>query len=300
MSGSEQPEHAGLFTEYRPLLFTIAYEMLGSAVDADDVLQDSYLRWATVDLDVIDNPRGYLARIVTRQSLNALRASSRRREEYIGTWLPEPILVDEKEPLDDVVLAESLSTAMLVVLETLSPNERAVFVLHEVFGFSHDEIASIVDRSPVAVRQTLHRARLHVEARRPQFAPVDPKLAAAVVHRFFAAAARGDIDELLDVLRPDAVWTADGGGKASAARRPVYGAEAVGRLVIGLLRYGERHHGSTAPTLLNGLPAVVLSLDGEMAGVLVFEIVDSRIGNIFAVRNPDKLGSVGRPRRVER
>ena len=154
------------FTELRPLLFTVAYEILGSATEADDVLQESYLRWAEVDPATVDNVRAYLAQIVTRQSLNALRAQSRRREEYVGPWLPEPILIDAADPVDDVVLAESVSTAMLIVLESLTPDERAVFVLREVFAFGYDEIAGIVGKSAATVRQIAHRARGHVHARR--------------------------------------------------------------------------------------------------------------------------------------
>ncbi|WP_019697249.1 sigma-70 family RNA polymerase sigma factor, partial [Mycobacterium avium] len=159
-------EHADRFTLLRPLLFTIAYEMLGSATEADDVLQDSYLRWSTVDLATVRDTKSYLAQLVTRQALNALRAGARRREEYVGPWLPEPLLLDEQDPSTDVVLAESISMAMLVLLETLSPDERAVFVLREVFGFDYDEIAEAVGKPASTVRQVAHRAREHVRARR--------------------------------------------------------------------------------------------------------------------------------------
>lgn len=159
-------EHADRFTLLRPLLFTIAYEMLGSATEADDVLQDSYLRWSTVDLATVRDTKSYLAQLVTRQALNALRAGARRREEYVGPWLPEPLLLDEQDPSTDVVLAESISMAMLVLLETLSPDERAVFVLREVFGFDYDEIAEAVGKPAPTVRQVAHRAREHVRARR--------------------------------------------------------------------------------------------------------------------------------------
>ncbi|MBV9515786.1 MAG: sigma-70 family RNA polymerase sigma factor, partial [Mycobacteriaceae bacterium] len=169
-------EHAERFTHLRPLLFTIVYEILGSASESDDVLQDSYLRWAQVDLSAIRDTKSYLAQLVTRHALNALRAGARRREDYVGPWLPEPLLLDEADPAADVVLAESVSMAMLVVLETLSPDERAVFVLREVFAFDYDEIGSAVGKSASAARQIAHRAREHVRARRKRFEPVDPQL----------------------------------------------------------------------------------------------------------------------------
>ena len=166
-------EHAERFTHLRPLLFTIVYEILGSATESDDVLQDSYLRWAEVDLATVRDTKSYLAQLVTRQALNALRAGARRREDYIGPWLPEPLLLDDRDASADVVLAESVSMAMLVLLETLTPDERAVFVLREVFGFDYDEIAGAVGKSAATVRQMAHRAREHVQSRRKRFEPVD-------------------------------------------------------------------------------------------------------------------------------
>ena len=179
-------EHAERFTVLRPLLFTIAYEMLGSATEADDVLQDSYLRWAAVDLSTVRDTKSYLAQLVTRQALNALRADARRREEYVGPWLPEPLLLDEQDPSADVVLAESISMAMLVLLETLSPDERAVFVLREVFGFDYGEIAEAVGKPAPTVRQVAHRAREHVRARRKRFDAVDPERNAQITAQFLA------------------------------------------------------------------------------------------------------------------
>lgn len=231
-------EHAERFTRLRPLLFTIAYEILGAATEAEDVLQDGYLRWAEVDLDTVEDTKAYLARLVTRQALNALRAQSRRREEYVGPWLPEPVLVDAGDASSDVVLAESVSMAMMVVLETLSPDERAVFVLREVFGFDHGEIAEAIGKSPAAVRQISHRAREHVQARRRRFEPVDPATSLEITAQFFATAATGDVNGLIGMLAPDVVWTADSDGKVSAARRPVSGADSVARLIVGLIRLG--------------------------------------------------------------
>lgn len=194
-------DHAERFTALRPLLFTIAYEILGSATESDDVLQESYLRWAQVQLATVIDTKAYLAQLVTRQALNELRAQSRRKETYVGPWLPEPLLTDA-DPSADVLLAESVSMAMLVVLETLSPDERAVFVLREVFGFDHDEIAATIGKSTAAVRQMAHRAREHVQSRRKRFEPVDPQFSAELTTRFFTAAATGDLDGLMAMLAP--------------------------------------------------------------------------------------------------
>lgn len=299
MTATPGDEHAERFTLLRPLLFTIAYEILGSATESDDVLQDSYLRWAKVDLDSVNDTKAYLAQLVTRQSLNALRAQSRRREEYVGPWLPEPLLLDTTDASADVVLAESVSMAMLVVLETLSPDERAVFVLHEVFGFSHDEIASTIGKSPVAVRQIAHRAREHVQSRRKRFEPVDPKLSMALTARFFTAASTGDVDALLEMLSPDVVWTADSDGKVSAARRPVAGAERVAKLLVGLVRMAGES-GRVEPAMYNNAPALKLYLGDSFEGVITVEIADGRISHFYAMRNPDKLAGVDIPRTITR
>ncbi|NEW28915.1 RNA polymerase sigma-70 factor [Nocardia cyriacigeorgica] len=294
-------EHAERFTLLRPLLFTIAYEVLGSAIEADDVLQDSYLRWADVDLATVRDTKSYLARLVTRQSLNALRASVRRREDYVGPWLPEPVLLDENDAAADVVLAESVSMAMLVILETLTPDERVVFVLREVFGFSHHDIASAVGKSVPTVRQAVHRARKHVQARRRRFEPADTATAARITQQFMAAAMTGDMDGLLALLAKDATLIADGGGKAAAARHPVVGGQTVAARLVNLF-----HRGRALPSLrietahCNGAPALVAYRGDRLEGVFLFEITDDEITNIYAIRNPDKLLSVTVPRRLSR
>ncbi len=298
MTGRAGEVHAEKFTALRPLLFTIAYEILGSATESDDVLQESYLRWAKVDLSTVADTKAYLAQLVTRQSLNSLRAQSRRREEYIGPWLPDPLLT-EQDASADVVLAESVTMAMLVVLETLSPEERAVFVLREVFGFPYEEIASTIGKSTVAARQMAHRAREHVHARRKRFEPVDPDLSAELTSRFFAAAATGDLKELMAMLAPDVVWTADSDGKASAARRPVSGADRVARLIGGLVRLGGVE-GRVEPAIYNSAPAFVLYTGERLEGVVSLEVVDGMITNFYAMRNPEKLASVTVPRQIGR
>ena len=261
-------EHAERFTHLRPLLFTIVYEILGSATESDDVLQDSYLRWAEVDLTTVRDTKSYLAQLVTRQALNALRAGARRREDYIGPWLPEPLLLDDRDASADVVLAESVSMAMLVLLETLTPDERAVFVLREVFGFDYDEIAGAVGKSVATVRQVAHRAREHVQARRKRFEPVDAATTTQITEQFMTAATTGDMEGLLSMLAPDATWTADSGGKATAARRPIIGAKKVANVIIGLFRFGAacRTSGSSRSNC-NNAPAMVVYSGDRLEGV---------------------------------
>jgi RNA polymerase sigma-70 factor (ECF subfamily) len=286
----------------RPLLFTIVYEILGSATESDDVLQDSYLRWAEVDLATVRDTKSYLAQLVTRQALNALRAGARRREDYIGPWLPEPLLLDESDPSADVVLAESVSMAMLVLLETLSPDERAVFVLREVFGFDYDEIAGAVGKSVANVRQVAHRAREHVQARRKRFEPADSARTAELTEQFMTAASTGDVDGLLTLLAPNATWTADSGGKASAARRPIVGASKVAHILVGLFRIAaERMPDVRFETAVyNSAPAVIIYNGDQLEGVFLLEVTDGLISHFYAMRNPDKLVGVAVPREISR
>jgi RNA polymerase sigma-70 factor (TIGR02957 family) len=280
------------FVAHRSLLFTVAYEMLGSAADAEDVVQETWLRWAELGAaaraDVRD-PRAYLVRIVTRQALNRLRTLARRREEYVGEWLPEPLLTSP-DVAEDVELAESVSFAMLTVLETLGPTERAVFVLREVFQTPYDEIAEAVGKTPAAVRQIAHRAAEHVAARRPRV-QVSRAEQEAVMARFLAAVRGGDLQGLLDVLAPDVVAVADGGGVVAAARRPIEGADRVAALLGSLAKLAGDFEAT--PMWLNGGPAVRLDLDGELNTVASLVIEDGRITRIYAVRNPQKLARLG-------
>lgn len=276
------------FVEHRNLLFTVAYEMLGSAADAEDVLQESWLRWAAVDRDTVQEPRAYLVRIVTRQALNHLRTVSRRREDYVGEWLPEPLLTSP-DVAEDVELAENLSIAMLTVLETLGPAERAVFVLREVFDVPYDEIADAVGKTPAAVRQIAHRAKDHVAARRPRVRVV-PAEHEEAVQRLVAALNTGDLQGLMDVLAPDVVSVADGGGKVrGAARRPIVGAERLARYLIGGM---SKVDGTlvASPSWVNGQPGIRVELDGELAGVVSLTVEEGRITRIYSIANPDKLG----------
>jgi RNA polymerase sigma-70 factor (ECF subfamily) len=283
------------FTEHRGLLFTVAYELLGATADAEDVLQESWLRWSQVDRAEVRDPRAYLVRIVTRQALNRLRTLQRQRETYVGTWLPEPLLT-APDVLDDVELADSVSFAMLVVLETLTPLERAVFVLREVFGFGYDDIAAATDRTPEAVRQLASRARNHVRARRPRVGP--PQQAKELMSRFFEAAAGGELQPLLDLLAPDVVLLADGGGVKRAALRPISGADKVARFLWAVTPRDAEV--GVEWGVVNGAPAMLLSLDGELDSVVTVVVADDRISEIYYVRNPEKLREVHQQREVRR
>jgi RNA polymerase sigma-70 factor (ECF subfamily) len=274
---------------HRSLLFTVAYEMLGSAADAEDVLQESWLRWADVDRSAVDDPRAYLVRVVTRQALNRLRTVSRRREEYVGEWLPEPLLTGP-DVAEDVELAESVSIAMLTVLETLGPTERAVFVLREAFEMPYGEIAEATGKSPAAVRQIARRAREHVAARRPRM-QVGRSEQEAVVDRFRAAMGTGQLQELMDLMAPDVVLTADGGGVVDAAPAPVHGAE----MVAGFLaRVSKLAVFETTTVSLNGSHAVRIEIDGE-ASTMSLALDEGRVTGIYVMRNPEKLTRLDEP-----
>jgi RNA polymerase sigma-70 factor (ECF subfamily) len=273
------------FVAHRSLLFTVAYEILGSAADAEDVVQETWLRWAAVDHAEVRDPRAFLMRIATRQALNRLRALARRREDYVGEWLPEPLLTTP-DVADDVELAESVSMAMLTVLETLTPTERAVFVLREVFDLPYEEIAVVVDKKAAAVRQVARRARAHVAARRPRM-DVGPREQQVVVERFLKALTSGDVHGLMEVLAPDIVVVADGGGLVAAARKPIVGAD---KVLAFLSRFARIAPVAVVDTLwLNGAPGGRIVLDGELNTVMSFVVDSGRITRLYAVRNPQKL-----------
>lgn len=287
-----------VFADHRELLFSIVYSMLGTVTDAEDVLQDTWLSWvgrhATGSTE-ITSPRAYLVRIATNAALARQAAIKRRRETYVGPWLPEPLATDSTpDPPQQLAQAESVSMAMLVVLDTLTPLERAAFVLHEVFGYPHAEIADILGRAPAAVRQLTHRAREHVHARRPRYR-THPRVQRAVTEKFLAAQAGGNIEELLELLAPDVTFWSDGGGKQRAAMRPIHGAAKVARLLARSAYYRLFpdmiiHHRS-----VNGGPAMVASSGGAPLAIAVLDIDEAtgRIHAIYAVTNPDKLGTIG-------
>ncbi|WKG06549.1 RNA polymerase sigma-70 factor [Mycolicibacterium sp. HK-90] len=284
-----------IFNGHRPLLFTLAYEILGSAADAEDVVQESYLRWITAS--DVTHPHAYLVQVVTRQALNALRAGKRRREEYVGNWLPEPIQTTS-DVSEDAVLAESVSMAMLLVLETLGPDERVVFILHEVFGYSHPEIARMVSKSDATVRQIAHRAREHVQARRRRFT-ADTQVTRAAVTKFLKAAHTGDIGGLIAVMAPDVVALSDGGGQVAAARRPVIGPQRVAQFTAGLAR-GTMADCDVSFASYNSMPAVMFRRAGALDSVLLVEVTDGLVTALYAVRNPDKLRGAAATRTLTR
>jgi RNA polymerase sigma-70 factor (TIGR02957 family) len=285
---------AEAFQQHRDLLLAVAYRMLGTVADAEDIVQDSWIRWSSAPRDDVADPKAYLVRIVTNTALDRLRSARARREAYFGPWLPEPVLTDP-DVADRAEIAESVSMAMLVVLESLTPDERAVFVLREIFGFSHAEIAGSLGRSEAGVRQLAHRAREHVQARRPRF-EVDRSQQQEVTRRFLAAAMGADLDELLAVLAPDVELITDGGGKAKAAIRPIRGAAKVASWINGI--GGRTWQGYQASDItpsvvqINGGTGVLFIADGHVLAAVTATVADDRITAIHLVANPDKLRAI--------
>jgi RNA polymerase sigma-70 factor (ECF subfamily) len=284
------------FVTHRALLFTVAYEMLGSGADAEDVVQESWLRWTAVDHSRLHDPRAYAIRIVTRQALNRLRTLSRRREQYVGEWLPEPLLTGP-DVADDVELAESVSIAMLTVLETLTPTERAVFVLREVFEMPYVEIAETVGKPTPTVRQIARRARTHVANRRPRV-QVDPSEQQALLQRFLAALQTGQVQELMDLLAPTVVLIADGGGVAPAVLAPIHGVQPVAELLARAKQVSGTFE--TAAVWLNGAPAGWITIDGAAGTAVSLETESGRITRVYLMRNPEKLMRLNEPAELVR
>ncbi|MER5676767.1 RNA polymerase subunit sigma-24 [Streptomyces sp. FT05W] len=294
---SEQETDQELFQRYRSLLFSVAYRLLGSAADAEDAVQDAWIKWSAADRSQVADPKAYLVRIVSHLAMDRLRSTRHKREVYVGPWLPEPILTGG-DASDTVLDAESVSMAMLVVLETLSPLERAVFVLKEVFDFSHAEIADAVERSEAAVRQAAHRAREHVRSRRPRF-PADRARQRDATERFFAAATGGDMNSLMELLSPDVTLWTDGGGKVRQALRPVVGASTVAAwfAAVGTVSYQGVEPSDMRAELveINGGTGMVFSAPDRVIATVTFDFdAEGRISAIHNVANPDKLGAVGK------
>ena len=287
---------AEVFERHRPLLFSIAYRMLGTVVDAEDVVQEAYLRWSRAaglpGGEEEREPRSYLSTVVSRLSIDKLRALKARREEYVGPWLPEPLLSEpEAGGATHAELRESLSMAFLVLLESLGPTERAVFLLREVFGYEYGEISRIVEKSEANVRQINHRARSALRARRPRFDP-SPGEGEALTARFLEACQNGDMEALLGLLADDATVVSDGGGKATAARNPIRGKERVARFFLGLARKAASDGLVARRASVNGGPGIVVGAGGRTATVLALDASDGRIQAVHIVVNPDKLGAV--------
>ncbi|MCX5130458.1 MULTISPECIES: RNA polymerase sigma-70 factor [unclassified Streptomyces] len=287
----------GPFTAHRRLLFDVAYRMLGSVVDAEDVLQDAWLSWDRADRAAVLNPRAYLVRTVTNLSLNRLTSARATRETYIGPWLPEPLLTEALPTVPDgaeeVEMAETVSTAMLVVLESLSPLERAVFLLREVFGYAYAEIAEVLGRAEATVRQTGHRARAHVQARRPRFA-TEPEQRGEVTRRFLAACAGGDLNAVMELLAPEVTAWSDGGGKVTAARRPLHGADHVARWLLGMLAKPSLQAVTLESARVNGEESVVFVYGGVACAALTYDLdaEDGRVVNLRLQVNPEKVAGL--------
>jgi RNA polymerase sigma-70 factor (TIGR02957 family) len=284
---SDDPSPPDPYLEHRRLLFGTAYRMLGSVADAEDVLQDAWLAWNSVDRSRIGNPRAYLVRTVTNLSLNRLTSARATRETYVGPWLPEPLLTSP-DAARDSEMADTISTAMLVVLETLSPVERAVFLLREVFGYTHAEIADMLERPEPSVRQIAHRARDHVQARRPRF-DADPRQREQATARFIAACSGGDLNAVMELLAPEVTAWSDGGGKVTAALRPLHGAGQVARWILGVLAKPESAGITLEPATINGELGVLAVVDGTPVGALTFDLSEDRFRNLRFQVNPDKL-----------
>ncbi|MCX4552459.1 RNA polymerase sigma-70 factor [Streptomyces sp. NBC_01500] len=280
-----------LFEQHRSVLTGVAYRMLGRVADAEDIVQEAWLRWSAEDREEVREPRAFLVTITTRLAIDRLRHVKSRREAYVGPWLPEPLATEYGDTVTDTaeraVLAESVSFAVLVVLESLSPLERAVFVLREAFGFPYGEIAAVLDRGEAAVRQLAGRARRHVEERKPRY-DVDPVERRDLTERFLAAAAGGDLEQLLSLLAPDVRLVGDSGGKSKAPLRVIETADKVGRFILGAAAKGLAG-AEFRFRELNSAPALVVYIEGKVDSVFQVEVVDGRIAKIYIVRNPDKL-----------
>lgn len=284
-----------VFEEHRPVLLGVAYRMLGRVADAEDVVQDAWLRWSGADRSEVREPRAYLVRITTRLAIDRLRQVKARGETYIGPWLPEPYVTDFGDTVPDTaeraVLADSVSLAVLVVLESLSPLERAVFVLREAFGYPYADIAAMLDRGEAAVRQLAGRARKHVDERRPRY-DVDPTQRRDLTERFLAAAAEGDLEGLMSLLAPDVRLVGDSGGKAKAPVRVLETADNVGRFLVGIARKGGVPDLSWRFLEINGGPAVLVLSGDKPDSVFQLDVVDGHVQAVYIIRNPDKLRSL--------
>ncbi|WP_329535155.1 RNA polymerase sigma-70 factor [Streptomyces sp. NBC_01450] len=285
-----------VFEEHRPVLMGVAYRMLGRVADAEDVVQEAWLRWSGADRSEVREPRGYLVRIATRLAVDRLRQVKSRNEAYVGPWLPEPYATDFGDTAPDTaeraVLADSVSLAVLVVLESLSPLERAVFVLREAFGYPYADIAAVLDRGEPAVRQLAGRARRHVEERRPRY-EVDPAERRDLTERFLAAAAEGDLEGLMSLLAPDVRLIGDSGGLSKAPLRVIETADKVGRFMYAVAQKGVPDP-SYRPLELNGGAALLVLSGGKPDSAVQLDVVDGRIQCVYIMRNPEKLVSLGK------
>jgi RNA polymerase sigma factor (sigma-70 family) len=300
---ADEPDAIRVFEEHRDLLMAVAYRLLGSITDAEDVVQEAWLRWTNARISEVADPRAFLMRLTTRLAIDRLRRVRARRESYVGPWLPEPLLTD-RDVAEEAEMAESVSMAMLIVLETLSPLERAVFVLREAFAMPYAEIAEILGRSEVALRQLARRARDHVRERRPRF-DTDQTTRQRVTEHFLEATTNGDLDALIEVLAPGVRLVTDGGGRVLAARRPIQGADKVARFLLSVstdervAKFLEAVTTEPLPDLLrariawvNGGPGIVVTYEGISVMTVVLDVADGVVQTIYLVMNPDKLSGI--------
>lgn len=287
---TNQPTQEVSFEAHRGHLMALAYRMTGSVADAEDIVQEAYLRWERAEQDSVRQPRAFLSKTVTRLCLDSLKSARVRRETYVGPWLPEPVLGEGAMAVDDATeLAQDISMALMMALERLSPSERAAFLLHDVFDSSYEEVAATLGRSEAACRQLTSRARAHVQAGRPRYSPSDDEYQ-RVVRAFGAAILSGDVDALQRVLADDAVLYPDGGGRVLSALRPIYGSDRISRFLFGVLK--KFPLGGSAQVLeetINGAPGFYIEEEGRPVQTIAFDIRDGRIAAVYVVRNPDKL-----------
>jgi RNA polymerase sigma-70 factor, ECF subfamily len=286
---ANRPDVTRVFDEHRDLLISVAYRILGSVTDAEDVVQDAWLRWVNAQPSEVADPRSFLVRVSTRLAIDRLRRVKARRESYVGPWLPEPLITD-RDVAEDIELVKSISMAMLIVLETLSPLERAVFVLREAFGMPYSEISEVLGRSEVAARQLARRARNHVRERRPRF-ETDQATRLTVTERFLEAAVGGDMDALMEILAPGVTLVGDGGGRARAPLRPIYGADKVALFLVAISSE-PLPDGHLRIAQVNGGPGIVATLEGRPVATVIVDVADGVIQTVHLVANPDKLSGI--------
>jgi RNA polymerase sigma-70 factor (ECF subfamily) len=289
-------ERLEIFNEHRRLLFSLAYRMLGSVADAEDIVQEAYLRWQSAKDEEIRAPKAYLSTIVTNLCINQLQSARVKREEYIGPWLPEPLITDEnQDPMRNIQMADSLSMAFMILLESLTPTERACFLLREVFDYDYEEVARMVGKSEANCRQMVSRARQHVRERRTRF-DSPREMQSRLTEQFMKACASGDLEGLMSILAEDVSVTSDGGGKVTAARKPIHGADRVARFFTGLVNKAGASRISVRPTEVNGQPGFITYFNGHLVNVVALDIADDRIRDIYIVVNPDKLRNLSSER----
>ncbi|MEY8351263.1 sigma-70 family RNA polymerase sigma factor [Bacillus cereus] len=277
-----------LYQVYKPLLFSLAYRMLGSVMDAEDIVHDTFLSLSQIEeQESVDNVKAYLCKMVTNRTIDKLRSAAHKRNVYVGVWLPEPLVEESDDPSMTYIMKESISTAYLLLLEQLSEVERAVFILREVFGYDYDEIASIVEKSSVNCRQIFHRARKSVLAK-PKPSKLNTKQMAAYVEQFVASLQRGDVQEMLAILKTDAIFKSDGGGKVTTALKPIYTSERIVRLFSGIIKKLPEEHSITFK-MVNGIPGVIVNVNNHATYVLSFEFQEEKIASIYMMVNPEKL-----------